>query len=111
MIDVYNEHAAVIIQIESVEGVKNIEEIVQVPGVDAIMVGAADLRMDMGLPLGMTGSEPEFSEALDRITKVCAQYNKPIFSFAIGRLFEDRLKRGWKLLMVDSDAQAMVRLF
>lgn len=56
----------------------------------------------------MVGPEPEFNEALDKITRVCAQYNKPILSFATGPLFQDRLDRGWKLLMCHVDALAMV---
>lgn len=49
ILDVYNENAAVIMQIESAEGVKNAEAICAVEGVDAIMIGTGDLRMSLGL--------------------------------------------------------------
>ncbi|KZP10283.1 Phosphoenolpyruvate/pyruvate domain-containing protein, partial [Athelia psychrophila] len=50
-VDVANDHIAVIPQIESALGLENLEDIMQVPGVDAIMIGKGDLRLSMGLPL------------------------------------------------------------
>ena len=43
-----NEEILIFIQIESAEGVKNIEEIVKVEGVDGIFVGPMDLATSMG---------------------------------------------------------------
>ncbi|KAM0749488.1 HpcH/HpaI aldolase/citrate lyase family protein [Meredithblackwellia eburnea MCA 4105] len=109
MIDVYNDHAAVIVQIESVEGVKNADEICSLEGVDAIMIGTADLRMDMGLMPGMAGPEKEFEDALQAIQRAADKYGKPVLGFAMGDyLIQDRLKRGWKMLMMSSDVSALV---
>jgi 4-hydroxy-2-oxoheptanedioate aldolase len=49
-----NDRVAVIAQIESVKGVENAEEIISAEGVDAVMIGIGDLRMDMGLPLDVS---------------------------------------------------------
>lgn len=49
MFDVWNDNAVIIMQIESALGVKNAHEIAAVEGVDALMIGPADLRFDMGL--------------------------------------------------------------
>jgi 4-hydroxy-2-oxoheptanedioate aldolase len=46
-----NEHVAVIAQIESLKGVENAEDIISAEGVDAIMIGNGDLRLDMGLAI------------------------------------------------------------
>lgn len=75
VIETANEHAAVIPQIESGLGIENLEEICQVPGVDAIMIGSGDLRMDIGLPLALHGDEPEFLRCMERATSVCKKYN------------------------------------
>lgn len=45
-----NEHLMTIVQIESEEGVENVDEIVSTPGIDAVMIGPADLSQDMGIP-------------------------------------------------------------
>jgi len=46
---VSNENIACIAQIESVLGVENAEDIISVEGIDGVMVGIGDLRLDMGL--------------------------------------------------------------
>src|SRR5690606_16134289 len=45
-----NREIMTIIQIESEEGVNNVKEIVSTKGVDAVMIGPADLTQDMGIP-------------------------------------------------------------
>ncbi|KAI5477218.1 Phosphoenolpyruvate/pyruvate domain-containing protein [Pseudohyphozyma bogoriensis] len=108
MMNIYNDHAAIFMQIESVKGVENVEEIAALPGVDGIMIGTADLRMSMGLMPGVAGPEPEFNEAMAKIEAACAKNNKPILGFALGPLVNERMARGWKLLMMSADALAMV---
>ena len=44
-----NQELLIAIWIEEVEGMKNLDEILQVPGVDAINFGAGDLSLSMGL--------------------------------------------------------------
>ncbi|KAG6807723.1 hypothetical protein H0H93_001169, partial [Arthromyces matolae] len=61
-LDVASEHCAVIPQIESRKGVENLEEIMQVPGVDAIMIGFIDLGLDLGLD-----KKDEMAAATERI--------------------------------------------
>ena len=45
-----NRETAVICQCETKEGLDNLEEIVQVPGVDIIMIGPMDLSQSLGIP-------------------------------------------------------------
>lgn len=45
-----NQEPLMIIAIESVEGYKNLPEILTVPGVDMIFVGPADLSQSLGIP-------------------------------------------------------------
>ncbi|KAJ7653269.1 Pyruvate/Phosphoenolpyruvate kinase-like domain-containing protein, partial [Mycena polygramma] len=65
-----NKHVAIIPQIESRLGIKNLEEIMKMEEISAFMVGSGDLRLKMGFPLGLTGDEPEFLAAVEKATKV-----------------------------------------
>jgi len=61
-----NEQTQVWAIIEDVEGVKNIEEIVTVDGLDVIMPGPGDLSVDLGVPGEWT--HPTVIEHLERTT-------------------------------------------
>lgn len=58
-----------IVQIESVEGVRNVEEILAVKGIDAVMLGPADLTMDMGIPGRY--QDDSFVEACRVVIRAC----------------------------------------
>lgn len=68
-VDTANEDLAVVVQAEHIEAVQNIEEIVAVPGIDAILVGPYDLSASLG-KLGQV-NDPEVREAIDRVTGAC----------------------------------------
>ena len=44
-----NERIVVIVQIEHIDAVKNLDEILKVPGVDCVLIGPADLSGSMGI--------------------------------------------------------------
>lgn len=67
-----NDENMTIVQIESEEGVENIEEIVSVKGVDAIMIGPADLSHDMGISGQI--HHPRVEKAFRRIIEVCNKH-------------------------------------
>jgi 2-keto-3-deoxy-L-rhamnonate aldolase RhmA len=73
-----NDQAAVIIQIESELGVKNLDAILTSVGdqIDAVWVGTLDLRVSMGLD-GMWGEEPEFQNAIRLYEDTLRKHNKP----------------------------------
>ena len=62
-----------VMQIESVAGVQNAEDIITTPGVGAIFVGPADLSMSMGLP----GNHPEVQAAIDSVVELCKKHDVP----------------------------------
>lgn len=64
-----NDEIMTILMIEHIEAVNNIEEILAVPGVDSIMIGALDLSGSMGI-LGQT-SDPRVEEAIQKVLAVC----------------------------------------
>ena len=69
-----NLDALLAVQIESREGLDNLEAIVQVPGIDMISSGKADLSQALGMP-GETTS-PEIASAEERIVKTALKYGK-----------------------------------
>ncbi|KAG8789647.1 hypothetical protein FRC16_001191 [Serendipita sp. 398] len=105
-----NDSIACIAQIESVKGVENAEDIIGLEGIDAIMIGIGDLRLDMNLPIKFDGDEPEYVAALDKLEGLARKYNKPLVGFAFPEMtdfFEDRVRRNYQLLMVAADSYTM----
>ncbi|MCV6629713.1 MAG: aldolase/citrate lyase family protein [Flavobacteriaceae bacterium] len=71
-----NEESVVIAQIEHIEAVNNLEEILNVEGIDGIIVGPYDLSASMGYP-GEYERE-DVKNALSRVEQVAKEMNKPL---------------------------------
>jgi len=67
-----NENMLLVIQIESVEGVENVDAILAGGGVDVVEVGRGDLSTAYGVPL--EARHPLVLEALDRIAAACKRH-------------------------------------
>ncbi|NOY41722.1 MAG: aldolase [Planctomycetes bacterium] len=63
----YNQNNVCIINIESVPALEALDEIVAVPGVDALLVGPHDLSINLGIPEQY--SHPRFEEAIQTIIR------------------------------------------
>lgn len=70
----------VILQIEHIEAVRNLESILSVEGVDALLIGPYDLTASMGVPGEWTA--PEVTEALKRICTGARASGKLLGAFA-----------------------------
>ena len=85
-----------IIMIESAEGVKNLDDILSVPGVGMVFIGAAgDLHMSLGVPR----TSPEVEAARQTILRGCLAHNvacgiSPTSAADAVR----RLDEGWKMI-------------
>lgn len=76
--DVYVEEAQaplLVAMIEHIRAVDNLEEILEVEGLDAILIGPYDLSASMGITANFAA--PEFQAALERIRALCAQRKIP----------------------------------
>jgi 2-keto-3-deoxy-L-rhamnonate aldolase RhmA len=71
---VLNENTLVVCMVETVEGVKNMEAITAVEGVDVVHLGCNDLLVDMGKP-GAFGIA-EIVEIIEREIVVCKAHGK-----------------------------------
>ena len=67
-----NANTLVVIQPETQKAVENIEELVSIPGVDAIMIGPHDLSLSLGL-VGQL-KHPRMVEAYERMISACRKY-------------------------------------
>lgn len=67
-VETADERIAFVPMIESVRGLDNAEEIAAVDGVDALMIGPADLRLSMGVDAG----SPDLERAIEAIETAAA---------------------------------------
>jgi 4-hydroxy-2-oxoheptanedioate aldolase len=104
-----NRQAAVLIQIESEKGIDNLDDILtQVPDIDAVWIGAMDLRVSMGFE-NMWGDEPKFLAAIAKYNSILAKHDMPGAGLAIGppEVMTERSK-GRAFMIVGSDVQAIM---
>jgi 4-hydroxy-2-oxoheptanedioate aldolase len=70
--------------IESSEGVKNVEDILSVPGVTGVFIGPYDLRLSLGVPGGIDGPEPIFVDAVEKVVATAKKLGKVVGSMGVG---------------------------
>jgi len=100
-------HVATIPMIETAEAIDNLDEILSVPGVDAIYVGPADLGVSLGLsPYGNDGNAT-FDDALKTIVDACQRHGVVPGIHATGALTPVRREQGFRMITVTSDAMAI----
>lgn len=80
-IDNANNNSTVIIQIEHIKAIENIEEIVTVEGIDAILVGPYDLSASMNC-IGQIDN-PIVQTAISRVKEACIKTKTPLGIFTI----------------------------
>jgi len=76
-----NRHTIVVAQVEHVDAVREIDEIVRVPGVDAIFIGPFDLSASMGQPGEV--SAPEVQQAIAAVLSACDALALPCGIFTV----------------------------
>jgi 2-keto-3-deoxy-L-rhamnonate aldolase RhmA len=97
-----NDEVAVIVQAEHIDAVNNIEAIVHVPGVDAVLIGPYDLSASLG-HLGEV-TQPEVVAAIDRFTAACRAVNLPLGIFGLSaEAVKPYIERGYTLIVAGAD--------
>jgi 2-dehydro-3-deoxyglucarate aldolase len=105
-----NDEILVAVQIEHVDGVKNIGEIVAVPGIDAVFIGPYDLTASMGI----TGrfDHPDYIAARDQILAACKRRHVHAGIHVIQPNPEEVLKRsqeGYRLIAYSLDITMVLK--
>ncbi len=102
-----NDVIAVIPMIETAQALGHLDDILSVPGVDAVYVGPADLSLSLGLPPGNNDDAASFREALDAIVAGCRRHGTVPGIHATGSLTARRLEQGFAMVTVTSDVLAL----
>lgn len=103
---------ALLPMIESKEGLENAEDILSMDAVSGVFIGPADLRLSLGLPPAIDGTEPEFVDALKKIVSVAKKYGKVVGCMGIGEVAaQRRAAEGMDFLMSTFDNGAMASGF
>ncbi len=98
---------AVIPMIETVEAIGNLDDILSVPGINAVYVGPADLAITLGLgPSGNEGN-PIFDDALATIVDGCRRHGVVPGIHSTGVLTSLRRQQGFRMITVTSDGLAL----
>jgi 4-hydroxy-2-oxoheptanedioate aldolase len=105
------DNVAAIPMIETVEALDNLDEILSVPGVDAIYVGPADLSLSLGLEPKPNHDDPLFVGALERIVAACRRHGVVPGIHASGPLTPQRREQGFRMITVSGDAVALAAGF
>jgi len=102
-IETANNHVCVILQIEHREGVDRIDEILSVPGFDAVLVGPYDLSGSYGV-LGQVG-HPKVVESMARTRASAKTHNRAVGIFAADvQTVQIYLSNGYTLIAMSTDA-------
>jgi 2-dehydro-3-deoxyglucarate aldolase len=97
-----NREIAVIVQAEHVRAVENIEAIVRVPGIDAVLLGPYDLSASLG-KMGEI-DDPAVVAAIDRVTDVCRAAEMPLGYFGVtAAAVRPYIARGYSLVVAGVD--------
>jgi len=106
-VDKANQETTVIVQIEHIHAVHAVESIVQVPGIDAILLGPYDLSASLG-KMGKV-DDPEVVSAIDRVTQACKKINMPLGYFGVSaEAVQTYKEKGYTLLVTGTDALFMI---
>jgi 2-keto-3-deoxy-L-rhamnonate aldolase RhmA len=105
-----NSDLVIMIQIEHKEGVKNIDEILKVKGIDSVFIGPYDLSASMGL----TGrlSHPEVKAAINLIKDKCRNAGLPygIFGMSAEPMLSD-IDDGCTFLLCGVDSAILLNSY
>lgn len=99
-----NEEILRVVQIEHIQGVRDIDAILSVPGIDACFIGPNDLCASMGLAPSLEPPHREFEEAVGTILRSAQRHGvAPGIHTARPETASRRIAEGWRLVGCGSD--------
>jgi 2-keto-3-deoxy-L-rhamnonate aldolase RhmA len=102
-VEAANREIAVIVQAEHVRAVENIEAIVRVPGVDAVLLGPYDLAASLG-KMGQV-DDPLVVDAIRHVTAACRAAGMPLGYFGVtAAAVRPYVEAGYTLIVAGVDA-------
>lgn len=105
-----NEEVLCIPMIETRPALDNLEEILSVPGVDAVYIGPMDLSLALGLaPRADRDGDAVYTEARQRVLDGCHRHRVVAGIHAGPAAAAGRVADGFKLVLVSSDGDILAR--
>lgn len=101
-----NDEVACIPMIETERALDSLDDILSVPGIDAVYVGPADLSITLGLPPGMDNGG-RFEEARQAIAAACARHGVVAGIHANAALAAKHTAAGYRMVTISSDQGGM----
>ncbi|KAF2440808.1 Phosphoenolpyruvate/pyruvate domain-containing protein [Karstenula rhodostoma CBS 690.94] len=105
-----NDSVLTMIQIESVAGLNNIEEICQVNGIDLIFIGPNDLSLALLGYVPPKRSEKIFIDAIETIRATATKHGKKV-GILVTNGVEAREAKGFDLIAIGTDIRALQAWF
>jgi 2-keto-3-deoxy-L-rhamnonate aldolase RhmA len=101
-----NAQTAVVVQIEHRDAIASVDQILAVPGIDALFVGPYDLSNSMGL-VGQVG-HPQVVAAIDKVRAACARKNLPMGIYCSNAdQARNEIEAGVRIVAVGTDIMHM----
>ena len=104
-----NADVAVIPMVETAQAVSNLDDILSVPGVDAVYVGPSDLSVSLGMGPGNNDGKPAFDEAMAAIVAGCVRHGVIAGCHTVSELCQRRIDQGFRMITITSDTVALAR--
>jgi len=86
------------LQVETMEGVRNLDEILSVPGIGVLFIGPNDLSYSLGVPSGA----PEHEAAIQTILRACQSHDVPCAITVNSGNVAQRLREGFRVVSLGS---------
>ena len=101
-----NEDLIVMPMIETAEAVKNIDEILRVPGIDAVYVGPSDLSLTLGCKPRLDQTDPPVVEAQQKIVEACKRHGVAAgIHNATAAYAQKMIAAGYQFVTIASDSR------
>jgi 2-keto-3-deoxy-L-rhamnonate aldolase RhmA len=88
----FNANTMVVLQIETAAAVERRDELLSVPGIDAVMIGPVDLSISLGVPGDF--EHPKMIQAIEQIRDSCLQHGVApgvqVRSIALAKFWKER---------------------
>jgi 4-hydroxy-2-oxoheptanedioate aldolase len=102
-----NDEIACIVMIETKRAIEQIDDILSVPGIDAVYVGPADLSLTLGLAPSMWHDDASFQDARRAIAEACRRHGIAAGIHASATLAPKHVEAGYQMITISSDTGSM----
>ena len=103
-----NDTIVVFAMIETRQGLDNLEDILSVPGLDAVYIGPSDLSLALGCKPTFDDVEPPVAEAIDYILAKAKEHGKVAgVHNGTPEYARRRIEKGFQFVTIASDARLM----